>query len=74
MICCSLSQFVPLSPGPRTTSEQDHQPPRDPHILYKLSTYALVLLIQNVFRHTSSGVPEAQGEKGDRDAVQARCA
>jgi len=74
MICYGLSQFVPLSPGPRTTSEQDHQPPRDPRILYKLSTYALVLLIQNVFRHTSSGVPEAQGEKGGRDAIQVRCA
>jgi hypothetical protein len=29
---------------------------------------------QNVFRHTSSGVPEAQGEKGGRDAIQVRCA
>ena len=74
MICCSLSQFVPLSPGPRTTSEQDHQPPHDPHIVHRPSTYALVLLIQNVFRYTSSGAPEAQGEKGDRDAAQTRCA
>ena len=74
MVCCSLFPICPLSPGPRKPTEQDRQSPHDPHIVRRPPTYALVLLIQNVFRYTSSGAPEAQGEKGGRDAAQTRCA
>jgi hypothetical protein len=48
------------------------------HAIYTLCANCqhmpVILLILNVFRYTSSGVSEVQGEKGGRDAVQTRCA